>query len=357
MAIITETWFKSTPQLERFLNDAEQVTGFGFVRKDRSETDSQASRGGGVAIVYKKSEFAITKLGIPGNFEIVAMLARRTGQRRKIIVIGAYINPAANADTSRAFLETVSYAVRTFKAKYVAPYFVIAGDFNMRKIGAELREFGDIKLVKTPPTRGKRTLDLVFTNFPQMIKTAGTLPALFSHQGTQSDHIAVQVSSRLPRVEPYTIQKYSYLKQTAEGDQKFGDYIKAADFSTILELGDPSEMTARLHDIFKKGLEQCYETKTTTRKSNQPQWVNQYVLKLIAWRRAVFRREGRSDEWKRLKKKTRSVIKHRKAKYNEQKRSKMLAGDSKSFHKSVKAIISNEKQKSWSPKDLSLIHI
>ena len=52
MAVITETWFKSTPELEQLLRDAEDITAFGFVRKDRGETDSDSTRGGGVAIVY-----------------------------------------------------------------------------------------------------------------------------------------------------------------------------------------------------------------------------------------------------------------------------------------------------------------
>ena len=83
LSVITETWFRSGPQLEELLGDAEDITGYGFIRKDRAESDSDCVRGGGVAIVYKKCELEMTKLNIPGEFEIVASLARRTGQRRK----------------------------------------------------------------------------------------------------------------------------------------------------------------------------------------------------------------------------------------------------------------------------------
>ena len=164
----------------------------------------------------------------------------------------------------------------------------------MRKIAAELREFGDLKLAKTPPTRGRRTLDLIFTNFPDMVRSVGILPPLFSHQGVESDHFAVQVSARIPRVEQYTVQKYSYVKQTPEGDIKFAEHLRCADLDQIVRQPNTDCMAERLHDLFREGIEKCYELRTTTRKSNQPQWINEHVLKLIAWRRAVFRREGRS---------------------------------------------------------------
>ena len=220
LAVITETWFRSSPQLEELLRDAEDTTGYGFIRKDRQET-GQESRGGGVAIVYKKSNIEMTQLKVQGKFEIVASLGRRTGQKRKIVTIGAYIPPAADAETSKEFLNEIANAVRRFKTKYCSPYFIIAGDFNKRKIAKELKEFCDIKLVKTGPTRGRQSLDLIFTNFPQFIKNCGTLPALFNAEGTCSDHLAVHLHARVPRVPDYTIERYTYVRHTEEGDKAF----------------------------------------------------------------------------------------------------------------------------------------
>ena len=178
-------------------------------------------------------------LKIQTNFEIVAAMGRRTGQRRKIITIGAYIRPAADAETSKAFLETIGDAVRRFKSKYVSPYFIIAGDFNRRKIQAELREFSDIKLVQTGPTRGRHCLDLIFTNFPEYIKECGTLPALFNEQGTTSDHVAVHLMAKIPRVVSYEIERYSYIKQTPEGNSAFDAFVAGYDWSRVLQQGGP----------------------------------------------------------------------------------------------------------------------
>ena len=351
VAVITETWFKKSDGLEELLRDAEDVTGYGFIRKDRQETGSEL-RGGGVAIVYKKSNIEMTELKIKGRYEIIASLGRRTGQKRKIITIGAYIQPSADAETSREFLEELGNTVRRFKTKYCSPYFIIAGDFNKKKIGNELKEFTDIKMVRSGPTRGKNTLDLIFTNFPQYIKEQCTLPALFNADGVESDHAAVHLIAKIPRVPDYQIEKYSYIKQTDEGDRSFKECLEAANWESVTKETDPNTMTAALHAIFEDAMSKSYQIITTTRKSSQPQWINQYVLDLIDQRRAVFRREGRSLEWKRLKKRTRAIIKRRKAFFNKKKQEKMLAADSKSFHRYVRSTVSDEKTKSWTPRQM-----
>ena len=72
IAVITETWFRESNELSGVLRDAEDITGYGFIRRDRFESTGQDTRGGGVAIVYKKSNFEMTPLKVTGKHEIVA---------------------------------------------------------------------------------------------------------------------------------------------------------------------------------------------------------------------------------------------------------------------------------------------
>ena len=141
---------------------------------------------------------------------------------------------------------------------------------NQRKIQQELREFSDIKLVKTGPTRGRQALDLTFTNFPEYIKECGTLPALFNQDGVTSDHSVDHIKAKMPRVVDYTIERYSYIKQTKEGDEKFSNLVDAKHWDEIMDMNNPNEMVGGLHDFFEEAMGLCYETITTTRKSNQP---------------------------------------------------------------------------------------
>ena len=160
IALVNETWFRPSNELERMLEDRQNVLGYLCIRKDRSN-----GMGGGVAIIYKHSEIKMQQLKIDSDYEIVAALGRRTGQRRKLIVISAYIPPNYDAENHEAVLEKIANLVGSFKRKYNSPYIVVGGDFNGRNIVKELRPYPDMKLQKTPPTRGNKTLDLVLTNF------------------------------------------------------------------------------------------------------------------------------------------------------------------------------------------------
>ena len=100
------------------------------------------------------------------------------------------------------------------------------------------------------------------------------MPALFNEAGVESDHTSVHLYAKIPRVPDYSIEKYSYVKQTAESDAKLAEAFRKIDWTEVTELESPSEMVDKLHEIFKTTMDKCYETNTTTRKSNQPQWIN-----------------------------------------------------------------------------------
>ena len=51
-------------------------------------------------------------------------------------------------------------------------------------------------------------------------------------------------------------------------------------------------------------MKQSYELKTTVMKSSEPSWMTNGIRRLIKRRRALFRKHGRNEDWKKLKKKT-----------------------------------------------------
>ena len=154
------------------------------------------------------------------DHEVICAVGRRKSQRRKMAIIGAYVPPSANAAETDQFLSYVADLVSVVKNKYSSPYITIAGDFNHRKIGQYLREYPEVKLVHTGPTRGRNTLDLVYTNFDEFVKEAITVEPIANNEGVMSDHLAVHVAATIPRVPNYSVQTYSYLRQTEQGDDK-----------------------------------------------------------------------------------------------------------------------------------------
>ena len=159
VALITETWMFYPTSLDNILTDLHEKEGLAFLRKDRSTQ----RHGGGVAICYDVSKIEMVPIKIPQpEFEVVAALGRRSGQRRKIAVVCFYIPPAYDADTDARFMDYLS-DVLTIKNRFVDPYIAIAGDANRRDLRAALADYRDIKLVHTSPTRRDATLDLVPT--------------------------------------------------------------------------------------------------------------------------------------------------------------------------------------------------
>ena len=227
----------------------------------------------------------------------------------------------------------------------------MGGDFNKRNIERELRCYPDIKLQKTPPTRGNNTLDLIFTNFDEYIVRAGVTDPVFSQAGTESDHLTVYVNAKVPRVPSYNVESYTYIKQTEEGDRELESYLRSVDWNKIKE-DHPDTMVQTLHEIFENGMKKYYETRKSVKKSSEPPWMTAGIHRLIRRRRAVFRKWGRNAVWKSLKIKTKKIISERKLGYNVQKKEKILAGTSTKFHDCVRAFINNDKKKDWSPRQL-----
>ena len=209
IALLTETWFHQDRQLDITLEDMKNALGYDCIRRDRTD----GREGGGVAIFYKMGDLQLQQIKVETEFEIVAAIDRRTGQRRKMVVLTIYITPSLEAEGSDKALEELAALIGRFKSKYQSPYFLIGGDFNKRNVVRELRPYTDISLIQTPPTRGNNTLDLVFTNFDEHVTRAGVTDPIHNLQGTETDHFTVFVNTKVPRVPAYQIETYTYLRQ------------------------------------------------------------------------------------------------------------------------------------------------
>ena len=157
-AIITKTWLQDTPRINQCIIDFTDRTGLEFIRKDRSG----GRRGGGVAVCFNKNLITFSKAKIPpSKHELVAAVGRMTGQRRKVVVLGAYLPPHYNAEQNVSFMNATNKALTALKSKYANPYIFFGGDLNRRNFRDASREAPDIKLIPTGPTRGNATLDSI----------------------------------------------------------------------------------------------------------------------------------------------------------------------------------------------------
>ena len=95
-------------------------------------------------------------------------------------------------------------------------------------------------------------------------------------------------------------------------------------------------------------MSECFPVITVKRKSTEDPWITEKIRKKIRKRKAIFKSEGRSVRWKRIKKITAKMIKFKREQYMERHKLIITSPDlSAHFFKNVRAYNSVEKPVIW----------
>ena len=234
VACITETWM--TTRSDSTCRDVSGRTDYSFIERNRA-----GRRGGGVCIMYNRKFIDMTRCKLPDSrFEVVAAIGRRKAQRRKVLIIAAYLPPNLTAGEDKEFLDQLCDTILVLKNKYNDPYIMLGGDFNKRNLKAATRDYPEITPVITPPTRGTAILDIIATNMTSSVIEAGVTEPVHTQEGTKSDHKTVYATFRMPRVPNYELHKYSYIRKNAASLAAYDDFLKAQDWRGCLLYTSPS---------------------------------------------------------------------------------------------------------------------
>ena len=159
-------------------------------------------------------------------------------------------------------------------------------------------------MLKTGPTREYKTLDLIYTNFPSQIVESGTILPLESDLGgNASDHKVVFCTAELKRYEAYEWVTYPYIKQTEEGNVKFKNWIISQDCSSVFREKTSNKKAECYQELVNYAMQKCFPTVTVKKKSTDDPWITDKIRKKIKQRKKIFKKQGRSKAWKKLKKK------------------------------------------------------
>ena len=277
IAIVTETWCQDDNPTRQVLADFENKNDLSIIRRDRRT----GTKGGGVAICSDNTKISMSRARIPhSKHEVAAAIGRRTGQRRKVLVIAAYLPPWYNAAQNTSFYNYINDCITLLLSRYEEPYVILAGDFNRRDISRATGNFPSLKIIRTPPTRGDAILDLVSANMDAMLIDAGVTDPITNDYGVPSDHKTVFFSFRMPRVPQYKIEKYAYHQTTNKGDVLFGQWLVRQgemDWKQITECRTTDQMVEALHQLFREAMDACYELKTRVKKTSEPVWMADWI--------------------------------------------------------------------------------
>ena len=118
ICVVTETWLQSDNiQINRLLEDYQNKCDIAILRKDR-----QYQRGGGVAFLYDRTKIDLRSVKtMNSEFELMAAIGRRRGQRKKILLIGVYVPPSYDAETSDRCVDFINDTLVQLRSRYNNP--------------------------------------------------------------------------------------------------------------------------------------------------------------------------------------------------------------------------------------------
>ena len=298
VALITESWLKDGSVLDGDVCDLEHGTGLKIIYKNRPKSRASARRvGGGVTIIYDSGKCCFRERKIAGNkFELVAAVGRIGRIERDVAIYCVYIEPRTRVGELRELEDLLSRDILQLKAKG-DPLVFVGGDFNRRRL--ELGDFDDIKQVNFLPTRGDACLDVMMTN-AQLTEEA-TWPPLATRQGITSDHNCTIISGSEVRKKNFVWLKKTTRKHTAKGVRQFGEELRGTDWNAVLHSQDPDELVEAFEAYTGSIVDRLFPLRTVRYRSNEKPWITDGIRKLARSKRRVYRREGKSRLWIRLR--------------------------------------------------------
>ena len=97
--------------------------------------------------------------------------------------------PWYDADLNATCLEHSNQVLRLFRNKYDNPYIKLAGDMNRRYYKKATSGFPDMQPILTNPTQGRHVLDLIVTNFNELLEQAIVTDSIENDEGLSLIHI------------------------------------------------------------------------------------------------------------------------------------------------------------------------
>ena len=125
------------------------------------------------------------------------------------------------------------------------------------------------------------------------------------------------------------------------------------DWQSVFSAKGSDEKAVAYQALINEAMNTCYPMITVKRKSSEDPWITDKIRKKIRQRKSVFKCQGRSKAWKRLKEITTKMIKFKRSHYMEKHKIFITTpGAAATFFKNVRAYNSAEKPKIWDVKSI-----
>ena len=157
----------------------------------------------------------------------------------------------------------------------------------------------------------------------------------------------------LPKVQAFKWLSYSYRYYNDESVQKFQEWVVPQEWLPVINASGSQEKAVQYQKLVNGAIESCFPLITVRRKSTDPPWVNARLRKLMRKQKAIYKAQGRSMEWRKVRQKISRVLRERREKYEKSQKIKLLADDGeRHFFKNVRNYQSKERAAPFDVKNL-----
>ena len=350
-ACITETWYAGGRELRDHIIDIEGAAGIKILHKSRDGRSKK--RGGGVAIAFNSAlcNFKQRQLKCVGKEHEVMCAVGKVGKiERKVVVMVVYIPPGMKAQQLQKLRENLAAEVSEAKVAYKNPIFVIGGDFNHRDVMGEVDHAEHMSVVKSGPTRGDSTIDLIYTNVPGEVAECRTLPPLESTTGAPSDHRCVYVAAEFKAQKKFEWVVKMRRLRNEERESAFARQLEEYDWGDLTSLDSVDDMWERVENAIRELTDQNFPLVRVRKRSNESPWITRGIRRLWKKKIRIYKKEGKSQAWWEVDRVLQERIEASRAQFVE----KMLeqGTNGSSFYAATRKLAKAAVVPQWTVKDL-----
>ena len=281
--------------------DFEGKTGIRILNRPRDGRTGRNSRvGGGVSFAFNTGtcNFKIRQLKIIGReFEVLCTVGKIGKVERNVIVFTVYIPPGIAAATFERLVEGLAAEVLAAKGSYKNPIVVVNGDMNHKDLLSGLQEVEDFQVVKTGPTRGNSTIDLVYLNCPEAVTERLNAPPLTTPAGISSDHGCVYVGLSFPPTKNFEWVNLMRRTRDANREAAFATDMCQWDWTCLAAAQSVDDMASELERAVGVLTDKHFPLAKVRKRSNEAPWVTGRIRKLLKKKIRIYKKKGKSDQW------------------------------------------------------------
>ena len=247
---------------------------------------------------------------VPHKLEVVWCLVRpreldKTTRYKEVIACAFYSAP--NYRKNAKLTQHLITQMHIFLTKYPNAGFVCGGDKNKMPIQSIVDALPKCNQIVTRCTYKNRKIhDVILTNMSQLFSTPFIAPAVqpdVPGQGVPSDHdmavaVPLAVAGEGAVTREYTMKISRPLPDS--GIRDFGQWITRENWSVLRNTESTSEQGLALKKLLQVQVDNKFPLKSCRVSNTDKPWVTKAIKQLDRWKKAEYKKRGRSEKYEKL---------------------------------------------------------